>query len=977
MFAMFMDKNKSKQDISSLVAKYQRLADTGKLKDYNEAQTVNEFILPMFQFLGWDIHNIHADEVTPEERISKGRVDWAFRIDSIPKFFLEAKALKVDLDVGKWAEQAINYSWNKGCTWAILTDFEAIKVFNADVSTKNLKESLFFEIPVDEYLSQFDQLWLLSKEAFKEGFLDKEAEKWGKKIKRTPVGDMLFQDLTEWRNLLTKHVHAQNKLDHEELDEGVQRIIDRLVFIRVTEDRGIEPNILLSALRTRSEGRSLAKILAQIFRNFDEGYNSKLFTPHASENWHIDNESLEMVINGLYETKDGYRYDFSAISSDVLGGIYEQYLGHILRQAKKRASVKKEHKKRKEHGIYYTPTFIVKYIVKNTLGRMLEEMLLNKAMNIRILDPACGSGSFLVEALDVMDSYLETQRKQKTKVAQMEFDFFRKVEILSRNIYGVDLDPQAVEICQLNLLLRTLKRRAILPNLTENITCGNSLISGEPLELIKYFDNPDEKRCLNWDKAFPDVMKNGGFDVIIGNPPYVRIQTLPKDEVIYFSEQYQSAMSNYDIYVLFVERGLQLLKEGGILGFILPKKFFTASYGEGLRRVISKYNALAEIVDFGHEQVFEGATTYTCLLFLRKGRNKTFRYGTVKTFEKVKSTKNLDKDSIEWVTVESKMASGKTWFFAGGTEASVIEKLENLPKLETIATNIFVGLQTSADSVYILDYIRASDKNLCLYSKALKQEIVLESTLLKPIISGVDVKRYNHPLTRQYILFPYQIVNGKAELIKESDMKQLAPKTYEHLKDNEKVLRRREGGKFDDAEWYRFGRTQNISIQEQVKICVPRLVSRIQAIFDEKGEFYLDNVDVGGLVLKEGTRENYLYILALLNSSLLTYYLTRISTPFRGGFYSCNKQYLSQLPLKLLNLSNPVEKSKHDELVILADKMRNLNKELQKTSENTDKWYSLKKEVEQTDKLIDEIVYELYGLTEKEIAIIENKQIES
>ena len=131
-----MDKNQSKQDISNLIAKYQRLADTGRLKEFNEAQTVNEFILPLFQFLGWDIHNIHADEVTPEERISKGRVDWAFRIDGIPKFFLEAKSMKVDLDVGKWAEQAINYSWNKGCTWAVLTDFEAIKVFNADVSTK-------------------------------------------------------------------------------------------------------------------------------------------------------------------------------------------------------------------------------------------------------------------------------------------------------------------------------------------------------------------------------------------------------------------------------------------------------------------------------------------------------------------------------------------------------------------------------------------------------------------------------------------------------------------------------------------------------------------------------------------------------------------------------------------------------------------------------------------------------------------------
>ena len=207
-----MDKIQSKQNITKLIEKYQRLAESGKIKDFNEAQTVNEFILPLFSFLGWDIHNINADEVTPEETISRGRVDGAFRIDGIPKFFLEAKAMKVDLDVAKWAEQAINYAWNKGCTWAVLTGFEAVKIFNADASTKNLKESLFFEIPVIEYLSRLDQLWLLSKEAFKEGLLDKEAEKWGKKVKRTPVGERLFQDMMEWRMLLTKGFHKANTL---------------------------------------------------------------------------------------------------------------------------------------------------------------------------------------------------------------------------------------------------------------------------------------------------------------------------------------------------------------------------------------------------------------------------------------------------------------------------------------------------------------------------------------------------------------------------------------------------------------------------------------------------------------------------------------------------------------------------------------------------------------------------------------------
>ncbi len=917
-----MDKTQSKQDISSLVAKYQRLADTGKLKEFNEAQTVNEFILPMFQFLGWDIHNIHADEVTPEERISKGRVDWAFRIDGIPKFFLEAKALKVDLDVGKWAEQAINYSWNKGCTWAVLTDFEAIKVFNADVSTKNLKESLFFEIPVNEYLSQFDLLCLLSKESFKQGLLDKEAEKWGKKVKRTPVGDMLFQDLTEWRNLLTKYVHSQNKLEHEELDEGVQRIIDRLVFIRVTEDRGIEPNILLSALRTCSEGRSLAKILAQIFCNFDEGYNSKLFTPHASENWHIDNEPLEMVINGLYETKDGYRYDFSAISSDVLGGIYEQYLGHILRQAKKRASVKKEHKKRKEHGIYYTPTFIVKYIVKNTLGRMLEETPLNKAMNIRILDPACGSGSFLVEALDVMDSYLETQRKQKTKVVQMEFDFFRKVEILSRNIYGVDLDPQAVEICQLNLLLRTLKRRAILPNLTENITCGNSLISGAPLELIKYFDNPDEKRCLNWDKAFPDVMKNGGFDVVIGNPPYVRQEEIKEYKEIFAKLFTNVACGTADLYVYFFERAMQILKKGGYFGFIVSNKFVRAGYGKNLRRFLQDNFTITHFIDKFDVKVFEDATVDPCVIILKSERPK-------------KSHKIIynDKEHI----LQSNLTD-KGWNFVSSNLFDLKSKIERagIKIKDWKDVSVLRGIVTGLNDAFM---INEEKKNKFICKDERSKEFI------RPLLRGRDIEKWKTTFNNLYLL---KITPGlKIEHCKP---------VYEHILQFKNQLAQRWEPKHGKIKWYELRPCVYYDKFEKPKIIYPDISENGGFYWDDEGYFFNNTV----YMIVGNIKKSWL---AILNSKLMSWYYKQIASGLGDKGVRYFTQFMKELPIA----------NNTDFLEPLADKMLNLNKELTKTPENTDKWHSLKKEIEQTDRLIDEKVYELYRLTEKEIAIIENK----
>ncbi|MBM4056366.1 MAG: hypothetical protein FJ264_17175, partial [Planctomycetes bacterium] len=942
---------------------------------------VNEFILPMFQFLGWDIHNLHADEVTPEERISKGRVDWAFRIDGIPKFFLEAKALKVDLDVGKWAEQAINYSWNKGCTWAVLTDFEAIKVFNADVSTRNLKESLFFEIPVNEYLSRFDQLWLLSKEAFKEGLLDKEAEKWGKKVKRIPVGDKLFHDMMEWRNLLTKHFHIHNILEHEELDEGVQRILDRLVFIRVTEDRDIEPNILLSTIRIQPENRPLAKILAKIFRNFDEGYNSRLFAPHASEDWNIDNKPFETVINGLYETDDGYRYDFSAISSDVLGGIYEQYLGHILRQAKKRASVKKEHKKRKEHGIYYTPAFIVKYIVKNTLGRILEEIPLNKAMNLKILDPACGSGSFLVEALDVMDNYLETQRKQKSKVGQMEFDFFRKVEILSRNIYGVDLDPQAVEICQLNLLLRTLKRKAILPNLTKNIKCGNSLISGNLMELIKYFDRPEDKRCINWNEAFPDVMKNGGFDVIIGNPPYVRIQTLPKDEVKYFSNTYESARGSYDIYLLFIEQAYRLLRKGGVAGFILPKKFMVSDYGEKLRELLSRERGVWKIVDFGDAQVFGEATTYTMLLFLQKVQNKEVFYVSASDYLKKNQKANLDDLETQFVKISHNKLTSKPWSFATSKYIKILERIEEgNVRFCNVVEKIFQGLVTSADKIYLLQKTdeNVKDKNLIpLYSVALEKEVFLEKENVHPLLKGsLDIRRYYTEIISRFVLFPYK--DGK--LISQEIFEKTYPHCWQYLLENKATLADREKGKMKHAGWYGYVYPKSLSLFEIPKLLTPSIAKQASFTYDENGEYYFVGSGGGGgggygIILKEDIKLSPLYILALLNSRLLDFYLQNISSPFRHGYFAYNKQYVEQLPIKLLDLSNPIEKSRHDELVSLADRMLKLNKELQKTSENTDKWYSLKKEIEQTDKLIDEIVYELYEVTEEERKIINGKTI--
>src|SRR4030042_5627992 len=322
--------------------------------------------------------------------------------------FLEAKAMKVDLDEWKWAEQAINYSWNKSVTWAVLTDFESIKIFNAEIPPKSISQNLFIELNCRDFINRFDQLWLLSKESFEQKLLDKEAQKWGKLTLRKHVGEKLFEDLMSWRVLLTKDFKKQNSLTDEELDEGVQRILDRLIFIRTAEDRKIEPNVLLNI--SRGGKTNAYKLLTKVFRDFDDGFNSKLFAPHYCEEWKVSDKTIAEVINGFYQTKDGYRYDFSVISADVLGGMYEQYLGYV----QGRKSEEKQKSTRKSQGIYYTPKYIVDYITKETVGVSLRHIKAKDISAFKILDPACGSGSFLTAAYD---KFLDTLTKQNPQTS--------------------------------------------------------------------------------------------------------------------------------------------------------------------------------------------------------------------------------------------------------------------------------------------------------------------------------------------------------------------------------------------------------------------------------------------------------------------------------------------------------------------------------------------------------------------------------
>jgi type I restriction-modification system DNA methylase subunit len=1005
-----MDRTKAQAKVRQLVEKFRREQAAGVIGQYNESETKTGFIEPLLQGLGWNTQD--RNEVGLEEKISGGRVDYSLKIKGSPKIYIEAKPPRTKLTKPQTTSQAITYGYNKrSVPWVLLTDFQELRLFDVTIrpNKRNLEAGLRLDLTYDRFIESFDDLWLLSKESVESSLLDRSL--LSKKLDRLrrPVDKEILEDMKRWREILAKDIYKNHPdMTEDHLKDNVQRILDRIIFIRSCEDRGLTYGETLQemvAQRRDDIGTAFMPTLKAVFRRYDRDFDSELFDQHTCEDLAIDFSALKEVI---LETYDPYLFD--AIGVEVLGNIYEQYLGFVPRLTEKRVKYEPKPEVRKAGGIFYTPEYIVDYIVKNTLGRFLSERKPKQIQMLRILDPACGSGSFLIRAYREMEAYYQDLKKQawekrqkvlsKVYEDQSEFSFdegsqesrwelnvFDKRKVVLNHLFGVDLDEQAVEVSRLSLMLKMLERehgiipgRAVLPTLDHNIKCGNSLISGDVLKLQSFFKEDWVKtKEFDWDVRFRKIVKEeGGFDIIIGNPPYVRIQTLPQDQVGFFSKNYVSATGNYDIYTLFVERGLRLLKPGGILGFILPHKFFQAAYGQGLRKLIAGQKALMEVVNFRDNQIFEEASTYTCLLFLQRGKERTFKYSEVakledpeKQLQTIREHEEYYDDRMRIGKILKKQVSEAPWSFSFGEEAELLEKLGNIgTTLGDVSKRIFQGVITSADTVFLFKEFESVGKSkVKVYSKELQEKVVLEADILKRVVRSGDIGQYYAQPTC-LVLFPYKIEKDQARLLLREEIESHYRLSWVYLKQCKKVLESREGGRFRDDEWYRFGRTQNIGMWEQPKILVPYMITRLSAYPDSENHYYFVNVTTGGYgILANDNKVSMSYLTALMNSRLLDFHLKKITTNFRGGYFAANKQYIEQLPIRIIDFSNPKEKMLHNGLVTLVDVMVDLRKR-----ERAAKGHELElvnREIEKTAREIDERVYQLYGITERERELVE------
>ena len=1038
---------------------------------YNETETRREFIDPLFKALGWDVDNTQGysekyKEVVHEARVTVGgRVkapDYAFRVGGRPVFFVEAKRPGVTLHAGREADEAAfqvrRYAWSAKLPVSVLTNFAEFALYDCRSKPARSEGAGIGRVAYYTH-AQFPDVWddlsgLLAPEAIRKGALDRFIAS-EKATRGTLAVDAAFlAEIEGWRETLARNIALRNPgLTVRALNFAVQKTIDRIIFLRIAEDRGFEPYHRLGNL---AQGKDVYRALGEVFRQADNRYNAGLFYFRQEANrdadfdtftldLQVDDKTLKEILTRLYYPESPYAFD--ALPADILGQVYEQFLGKVIRlTAGGRAKVEEKPEVKKAGGVYYTPTYIVDYIVEHTVGRLLEGKTWREVRGLdargvqryaplRCLDPACGSGTFLLQAYQyLLDWYLEQYTAEDAAAhakagriaspvsppsvppsggekgrsdsslptsggerggAEWRLTTVARKDILLTHLYGVDIDPQAVEVTKLSLLLKVLEgedeqslgqqltmslgqAERVLPDLGQNIRCGNSLIGpdyyqGQQLG-FGLLDDEELYRinAFDWEQGFGKAMAAGGFDAVIGNPPYIRIQAMKEyapQEVEFYKKQYVAASKgNYDIYVVFVEKGLSLLRSGGRLGYILPHKFFNAQYGEPLRGLIAQGKHLADVVHFGDQQVFANATTYTCLLFLDKDGRDTFHVAKVNDLAAWRVERTATEGDLQITD-----ADAGEWNFTVGSGAGLFRKLQQIPvKLENVTSRIFQGIKTSADKIYIVEERQREPSRVLVYSREKEAEYWLEPDLLHPLIKGGDSKRYRLSRTNRLIVFPYASQSGDAtSLIPDNLFKTQYPLTWKYLLDNKTYLENRENGKMKGGQWYAYGRSQALDVMPLPKIFTPDIAIRASFSLDENGEVFFTGGVAGGygiLVLPEYSRE---YVLGLLNSQLLEWYIRQTATTMRGGYYSYESRFIRNLPIRTIDFDDPADVAHHDRMVALVERMLDLHRRLAAAKLAHEK-HLLQQQIDVTDKAIDALVYALYALTPEEIAIVAN-----
>ena len=1020
-----------------------------------EEELQYEFLMQLFdKCLGYDIgvgsQNLFVEQ---KNQTDSKKADGAIKIKGEIVCVIELKSTKTknlkDVEI-----QAFGYKVSHPkCKYVVTSNFNKLR-FYVD-NTTEFEEFDLFNLTND----RFKLLWLcLSYDSISSNKPQKLSEE--SLVNEEKITKNLYKDYSEFRRKLFTDLKENNpQIEPEVLLQKTQKLLDRLLFILFCEDRGLLPSNSISEInrywdkkKAFGDDETLYNTYVTYFNVINKGRpqrdNKEAIYAYNGGLFQEDKILDKLVISDdlfLDYSKKLTAYDFeSEVSVNILGHIFEHSLSELedIQNEIEGVEVDKSKSKRKKDGVFYTPQYITKYIVENTVGKLCEEKKIELNINeneylkskkgrpekklksllslleqyrewllsLTICDPACGSGAFLNQALEFLIAEHNYIDELRTSLMGESIQFSDiENSILENNLYGVDINKESVEIAKLSLWLRTAQKGRKLTSLNNNIKCGNSLIDDQEVAGDKAF---------NWKKGFSDVFEKGGFDVVIGNPPYLRKQGLMEyyPELCHLYEKtFTAATGNYDIYALFMEKSFGLINQKGIVSFILPHKFLIADFGAGIRQFFIDKKAVSELKHFGAELVFRDASTYTCIINLTKEKKEVIKFNHLNPSDLFKNIRSSD--------IQYSELSNKQWILSDKKVSVVLKKINLQPlKLKDVFTRFVQGIITGKDLVFCVNGVLEEQFLIITDKEGVQHKI--EKEILKPHIRGKDVNKYISLINNEWLIFPYVIKEGKAELIPPSMLENKYPNTFNYLKGYEDILRKREKGKFSGDYWYQYSRNQALSMMETDKIITPEFCFGGSMTLDENNFYH--NSKCHTLILKENCGYTYKSILPLINSSLFWFYLSNTGNVLRGGYIGVKRKVLE--PFSLPNLESleieQLEKftylmleKKSQQHSVSNDFIKYLKSQIKIESESKkiQNWYQLdfgeftselnkaikkrgggelddiakyslmslfeaqkskveklKAEIDKADKEIDQMVYELYDLTKEEIEIVEN-----
>ena len=945
-------------------------------------------------------------------------------------------------------EQAFNYKNNQtNCRFVITSNFEKLR-FYIDNAT-DWEEFNLFNLDFEN----FRKFYLyLSKDSIFNGITTKLKDE--SKLHEEDITSKLYNDYSVFKrqlfNDLIKLNPAQDKLL---LFHKSQKLLDRIFFVLFAEDRGLlPPNAIIriidqwKTLKDLDEEKSLYSRFVKLFHHLDEGHKYKEYELPAYNGGLFKKDIVldSLVISDEILNTNTVKlssYDFNTeVDVNILGHIFENSITEIeqVKAEIEGEQTDKNRSRRKKEGIFYTPKYITKYIVDNTVGALCNEKkkelgideieneiiensrtskgklskkaetLLKKLddyraylLSLKILDPACGSGAFLNQALEFLineHELIDSYRRELEKDSLGLYDITKS--ILENNLYGVDINEEAVEIAKLSLWIRTAERGRKLSDLNSNIKCGNSLIDDPAVAGDKAFD---------WKKEFSQVFKttspfsslsfarrgiegevenaNGGFDVVIGNPPYVRAELLKRFKK-HFENNYKVFNPGTDLFGYFYELSFRLLSDQGILGFI-SNTFNKTKSGISLREFLQNNISFERYIDFTEFQVFNNATTYPIIFIGSKNK-------PIDKFEYIKISKDFQpiKTSIDTIRKEfvlQEKLDPKNWTFELSNSNNLINKIKSYPSVRSKYGKSYRGLITGLNEAFIVERNTFKNKNV------------------KPIYEGKDIQKWSTlPAVSELILFK----NGWTNELYANQIEKLH-KDYSdifyHLKNyEEKAKARYDQGQY----WWELRQCAYYDLFEKPKIIFPNLQSSNKFCFDNESNY----LNAPAVFLPTDD----LVLLGILNSKVVWYFLKSICVVRSGGYIEVKPQYFEQIPIPdyedsiteplkhlvkiIISLSKNIQEKQNTFLSRIQsnftiDKPSNKLKEfynydfktflseLKKkkitlTLKQQDEWEQyfneykteinkLQQQINQTDNEIDQLVYKLYGLTPEEIEIVE------